>query len=78
MAIPEKLTVRLGDLRQPLAAWCDEHQQKPSEALRIAVATMLGVDPPEMPAGNPKIADQAAVANAARWGKNTGKQSNRG
>jgi hypothetical protein len=78
MSIPEKLTVRLGDLRQPLEAWCDEHQQKPSEALRIAVATMLGVDPPEMLLGNPVIAEQAAAANAARWGKNTGEQSNRG
>ena len=65
--IPEKLTVRLGDLRQPLEVWCDEHHQKPSEAVRLAVAAMLGVDAPEMTVGNPTIADQAIAANAARW-----------
>ena len=67
MAIPEKLTVRLGGLRQPLAAWCDQHQQKPSESVRIAVAAMLGVDAPEMPVGNPNASKQALAANAARW-----------
>lgn len=65
--IPEKLTVRLGDLRQLLEVWCDEHQKKPSEAVRLAVAAMLGVDAPEMTVGNPTIADQAIAANAARW-----------
>ena len=70
MSIPEKLTVRLGDLRQPLEQWCNEHQQKPSEALRIAVATMLGVDPPEMPEGNPQASRETALkANRARWKK---------
>jgi hypothetical protein len=77
MTIPEKLTVRLGDLRQPLEAWCDEHQQNPSEAVRLAVAAMLGVDAPEMTVGNPTIADQAIAANQARWKPNRKKRSGR-
>lgn len=75
--IPEKLTVRLGDLRQPLEAWCDEHKQKPSEAVRRAVAAMLGVDAPEMAVGNPNVADQAIAANQARWKPKRKKQSKR-
>jgi hypothetical protein len=69
MPIPEKLTVRLGDLRQPLEAWCTEHQQKPSEALRAAVATMLGVEPPEMVHGNMDIAKHAAEGGRAKGKK---------
>ena len=75
--IPEKLTVRLGDLRQPLESWCDEHEQKPSEAVRIVVAAMLGVDAPEMTVGNPNAAEQAIAANAARWKPKRKKQSKR-
>lgn len=74
MSIPEKFTVRLGDLRKPLEAWCDEHQQKPSEAVRLAVAAMLGVDAPEMTVGNPTIAEQSVAANAARWKKKKSKK----
>ena len=48
IVIPEKLTVRLGDLRQPLEAWCDKHASTPSEAVRLAVAKLLGVEPPAM------------------------------
>jgi hypothetical protein len=48
IVIPEKFTVRLGDLRQPLEAWCDKHDETPSEAVRLAVAKLLGVEPPAM------------------------------
>lgn len=68
MPIPEKLTLRLGDLRQPLEAWCDNNDQTPSEATRIAIAAMLGVDAPEMPPGNPQASRATALrANRARW-----------
>lgn len=48
IVIPEKLTVRLGDLRQPLESWCDKHGETPSEAVRLAVANLLCVEPPSM------------------------------
>lgn len=51
--IPEKLTVRLGALREPLAAYCAEHDLAPSQAVREAVAAMLGEDEPDMKPGNP-------------------------
>ena len=65
--VPEKFTVRLGDLRRPLEAWCDRHGVSPSTATRSALAAMLGVEAPEMVVGNPNAAAQAVAANAARW-----------
>jgi hypothetical protein len=68
MLDPKKpISLRLGSLAEPLAEWCDKHSTTPSEASRIAIAAMLGVDAPEMPVGNPSIAEQAAAANQARW-----------
>jgi hypothetical protein len=70
MPIPEKLTVRLGDLRQPLEAWCTEHGQSPSNAARQAIATLLGVEPPEIIHGNMDIAKHSAEGGRAK-GKKT-------
>ncbi len=66
-AMDDRLTFRLGSLVEPLAAYCEKHGCTPSEAIRKAVARLLHVDAPEMPQGNPSIAEQAAVGAAARW-----------
>lgn len=65
--IPEKITFRLGALSGPLGKYCDKHGITPSDAVRQAVAAMLGVEPPEMQIGNPTIGDQAQAAANARW-----------
>lgn len=65
--IPEKITFRLGDLAGPLGKHCDEHGVTPSDAVREAVAKMLGVDAPTMVSGNPDIGDHAKAGAAARW-----------
>ena len=63
----DKITFRPGTLASPLLAYCQRHGCTPSEAIRKAVARLLHVDAPEMPQGNPDIAEQAAAGAAARW-----------
>jgi hypothetical protein len=65
MMIPEKMTLRLGDLRQPLEDWCNKHNVSPSEAMRTALASMLGVEPPAMD-GNLANLKQYAIPKAKR------------
>jgi hypothetical protein len=57
--IPEKISVRLGDLREPVGDWCDKHGTSPSEFTRVAIAEKLGREAPTMQAGNPIIGQQA-------------------
>lgn len=64
----DRLTIRLGPLAEPLAAYCHRHDLTTSEAGRLALARLLGVDAPEMPHGNPEIGHQAQAGAAARWG----------
>ena len=63
----DRITFRLGPLAGPLAAYCEKHGTTPSDVIRAALAKRLGVDAPEMPHGNPDIAEQAAAGAAARW-----------
>ena len=63
----DRITFRLGPLAGPLAAYLKKHGTTPSDAIRAALAKRLGVNAPEMPQGNPDIADQAAAGAAARW-----------
>lgn len=63
----DKITFRPGTLAAPLLAYCEQHGCTPSEAIRKAVARLLHVEAPEMPQGNPGIAEQAAAGAAARW-----------
>jgi hypothetical protein len=44
----DRITIRVGDLSGPLAAWCERHRQTPSEATRAALARMLRVEAPAM------------------------------
>lgn len=62
-----KLTLLLGDLAEPLARHCERTGTTPSEAVRVAIAAMLGVSPPQMVAGNPDIGEQATRGAVARW-----------
>jgi hypothetical protein len=48
-----KLTIVLGPLAEPLAAYCEKHGTTPSEAARLALAKLLRVKPPKMVEGNP-------------------------
>ena len=63
----DRITFRLGPLAGPLAAYCEKNCTTPSDVIRAALAKRLGVDAPEMPQGNPDIAEQAAAGAAARW-----------
>lgn len=63
----DRITFRLGPLAGPMAVYCEKHGCTPSEAIRKAVARLLHVEAPEMPQGNPGIAEQAAAGAAARW-----------
>jgi hypothetical protein len=51
--IPDRITFRPGSLSGHLFAWCAEHNVTPSDAIRIAVAAMLGVDAPDIAIGRP-------------------------
>ena len=63
----DRLTFRPGNLAGPLADYCKNNRCTPAEAVRRAVAAMLGVESPAMPRGNPRAAEQAKDAAAARW-----------
>ncbi|NBW12877.1 MAG: hypothetical protein EBR82_33120 [Caulobacteraceae bacterium] len=63
----DRITLRLGSLDAPLAAYCEKHGTTPSEAIRLALSRLLRVEAPEMTPGNPDIGEQAEVGAAARW-----------
>jgi hypothetical protein len=63
----DRITLRLGPLAGPMAAYCEQHGITPSEAIRLALSRLLRVEAPEMPPGNPAIGEQAEVGAAARW-----------
>ena len=65
----DPMSLRLGPLVEPIIEAAEAVSQTPSEWIRSACAAKLGVDPPEMPVGNPGAAGQSAAANAARWKK---------
>lgn len=65
----DPMSLRLGPLAEPIIGAAEAASQTPSEWIRAACAEKLGVDPPEMAAGNPGAAAQSAAANAARWRK---------
>lgn len=48
MSLPEKISFRPGKLAGALARWCKKNEKTPSEAIRVALAAMLEVDPPKM------------------------------
>ena len=48
-----RLSIRLGDLSDPLSLYCEVHELTESEAARIAIAKLLKVEAPLLEAGNP-------------------------
>jgi hypothetical protein len=54
MQIPERITVRLAELRRPIEKWCKDNGVSASDAVRHAIAKMLGCKPPVVRLGNPK------------------------
>lgn len=70
----DRLSLRLGLLAGPLAAYCEKHSTTPSEAIRLALSRMLRVEAPEMTPGNPDIGGQAEAGAAARWKKRKGRK----
>ena len=46
-----KLSIVLDSLSKPLIAWCDKHGVTQSNAVRQALATMLGVEVPTVKEG---------------------------
>lgn len=63
----DRVTLRLGPLAGPMAAYCEKHGTTPSQAIRLALSRLLRVEAPEMLPGNPAINEQAAAGAAARW-----------
>lgn len=69
MPTPDRCTFRLGDLAEPLHAAAAKSGRTLSEEIRSRLARSLKVPAPEMPAGNPNMAQIARQGNQARWGK---------
>jgi hypothetical protein len=67
MAIPEKFSLRLGPLVDPLEAYCKANGIQASQAVRRAVARMLKVDEPELSTGQP--GQHAAIERRERKAK---------
>ena len=42
----DRITFRPGNLAGPLAAWCNANNATPSDAIRLALSQMLGLDVP--------------------------------
>jgi len=71
--VNDRITLRLGSLDAPLAAYCEKHGTTPSDVIRLALSRLLRVETPEMAPGNPDIGEQAQAGAAARW-KRRGKR----
>ncbi len=52
MKVPEKVTVRLGDLRPLLEQHCKDTGKTPSKVMQEALAKLLKTQPPEMVRGH--------------------------
>jgi len=51
----KRMAFRPGALAGPLEAFCKEHNISPSNAIRIALSRMLGVEEPTFTVGNPEF-----------------------
>lgn len=63
----DRITLRLGDLAEPMTAKITATGETPSEYIRRLIARDCKVEAPEMVEGNPNAGEQASAANAARW-----------
>lgn len=65
--IPDRISFRPGSLAGPMENRLAETGEGPSEYVRRLIAADCDVEPPEMPVGNPSLAEQSAAGVAARW-----------
>lgn len=56
----DPMSLRLGDLAEPLLKRCEKTGETPSDVLRIALAKELGVESPEMPQGFAAMSEEKA------------------
>ena len=54
----DRITIRLGSLSAPLERHCKKHGIARAEAIRLALANLLGKKAPEMLSGNPNFLKQ--------------------
>lgn len=53
--LKDRITIRLGALKGPLASRARNAGQTPSEYIRATLATALGVEEPKLAVGNPNF-----------------------
>lgn len=70
MSDSDRLTLRLGPLADPLRAYAEDNGISPSEAIRVAIARLLGEPVPQLQIGDPELGSRLGKVGAkARWGR---------
>ena len=67
MILPEKITILLGPLAEPMAVRIKQTGESQSVYLRRLIAEDCGVESPSLPVGNPWSSDDARRAIERRW-----------
>lgn len=70
----DRITFRPGNLAGPLAAWCDANNATPSDAIRLALSQLLGIEVPKVVMGRPPLVSPvvpSASPTALRSRRNT-------
>ena len=65
----DRLSLRLGVLREPLLRRAESVGKTPSQYIRAILAKDLGVEEPEMKEGRPMTSEQASIAAQAAWAR---------
>ena len=72
---PQRITLRLGNLSEPLGDAATESGRSLSEEIRYRLAESLGVDPPEMPQGFAAMDASTAARARQKSGESRRKSS---
>ena len=64
----DRLTIRIGPLAGPLAAYCEQHEISASQLVRRLLAERLGVEEPKLPANGLETLTSEQKAAAAKLG----------
>ena len=65
----DRLSLRLGVLREPLLRRAESVGKTPSQYIRSLLAKDLGVEEPDMKEGRPMTSEQASIAAKAAWAR---------
>ena len=65
----DRLSLRLGVLREPLLRRAESVGKTPSQYIRALLAKDLGVEEPDMKEGRPMTSEQASIAAQAAWAR---------